>query len=157
MSETHLVGLKQNLLHSFAVRSLLSPTAERQTIPEVELLESPDRNSRLPDISHERVSQGTCLIERTVNSCRINLSIKKADELETLICAYISTFFSHRAESFEVLRRVPVRVGLIILLLLILYSPMILVFSSPTNMLRRWMQNHLLIFSKRFFKTYPKK
>ncbi|KAK9068722.1 hypothetical protein SSX86_012837 [Deinandra increscens subsp. villosa] len=51
-----------------------------------------------------------CLIETSINSLRISLKVKQADELENILTKKFLRFLSMRAEAFQVLRRKPVQV-----------------------------------------------
>ena len=55
------------------------------------------------------------LIEPSVNSIRLSIKIKQADEIERILCHKFTRFMMQRAESFIVLRRKPVKVSGIIL------------------------------------------
>ncbi|KAG2132437.1 uncharacterized protein EDB93DRAFT_905873 [Suillus bovinus] len=48
------------------------------------------------------------LIEPSVNSIRMSIKIKQADEIERILCHKFTRFLMQRAESFVVLRRKPV-------------------------------------------------
>ena len=50
------------------------------------------------------------LIEPSVNSVRLSIKIKQADEIEHILCNKFTRFMMQRAESFIVLRRKPVPV-----------------------------------------------
>src|ERR1700761_5809878 len=50
------------------------------------------------------------LIEPSVNSIRVSIKIKQADEIERVLCAKFTRFMMQRAESFIVLRRKPISV-----------------------------------------------
>lgn len=50
------------------------------------------------------------LVEPSVNSVRISIKIKQADEIERILCHKFTRFMMQRAESFIVLRRKPVKV-----------------------------------------------
>jgi actin related protein 2/3 complex subunit 4 len=50
------------------------------------------------------------LIEPSVNSIRLSIKIKQADEIERILCNKFTRFMMQRAESFIVLRRKPVHV-----------------------------------------------
>lgn len=50
------------------------------------------------------------LIEGSVNSLRISIKVKQADELDTILTKKFMRFLFQRAESFVVLRRKPVKV-----------------------------------------------
>ena len=51
------------------------------------------------------------LIEPSVNSIRMSIKIKQADEIERILCHKFTRFMMQRAESFIVLRRKPVQVS----------------------------------------------
>ncbi|KAI9905108.1 hypothetical protein PsorP6_011547 [Peronosclerospora sorghi] len=55
-----------------------------------------------------RNEQEKCLIEPSVNSTRVSICIKKADEIETILSHKFNRFLMQRAEQFIVMRRVPV-------------------------------------------------
>jgi len=48
------------------------------------------------------------LIEGSINSCRVSIKVKQADDLEELLARKLLRFLTQRAEEFRVLRRVPV-------------------------------------------------
>lgn len=48
-----------------------------------------------------------CLIEPSINSVRISICIKQADEIEEILCHKFSRFLMQRAEQFVILRRRP--------------------------------------------------
>ncbi|AQK61605.1 Actin-related protein 2/3 complex subunit 4 [Zea mays] len=52
-----------------------------------------------------------CLIETSINSIRISMKVKQADELENILAKKFLRFLSMRAEAFQVLRRKPVQVS----------------------------------------------
>jgi actin related protein 2/3 complex subunit 4 len=45
------------------------------------------------------------LIEPSINSIRVSISIKQADEIEKILCHKFTRFMSMRAENFVILRR----------------------------------------------------
>jgi actin related protein 2/3 complex subunit 4 len=51
------------------------------------------------------------LIEPSVNSIRLSIKIKQADEIERILCHKFTRFMMQRAENFIVLRRKPVAVS----------------------------------------------
>lgn len=51
------------------------------------------------------------LVEPSVNSVRVSIKIKQADDLERILCHKFSRFLMMRAESFVILRRKPVDVS----------------------------------------------
>jgi actin related protein 2/3 complex subunit 4 len=50
------------------------------------------------------------LIETSINSVRISIAVKQADEIERILCHKFMRFMMMRAENFIVLRRKPVEV-----------------------------------------------
>lgn len=50
------------------------------------------------------------LIESSVNSVRLSIKIKQADDIERILAHKLTRFFTSRAENFIILRRKPVTV-----------------------------------------------
>lgn len=50
------------------------------------------------------------LIEASINSVRLSIKIKQADDIERVLCHKLTRFLMMRAESFFILRRKPVAV-----------------------------------------------
>nr|KYP67782.1 Actin-related protein 2/3 complex subunit 4 [Cajanus cajan] len=80
---------------------------ERHNKPEVELKTSPEL--LLNPVLICRNEAEKCLIETSINSLRISLKVKQADELENILTKKFLRFLSMRAEAFQVLRRKPVQ------------------------------------------------
>ena len=57
------------------------------------------------------------LIEPSINSIRISIKIKQADDIERILAHKLTRFFTGRAESFVILRRKPVPVCTFLLVL----------------------------------------
>jgi hypothetical protein len=57
------------------------------------------------------------LIEGSINSVRVSIAVKQADEIERILCHKFMRFMMMRAENFIILRRKPVEVCAIALLL----------------------------------------
>jgi actin related protein 2/3 complex, subunit 4 len=51
------------------------------------------------------------LIESSVNSIRLSIKIKQADEIERILCHKFTRFMMMRAENFIILRRKPMAVS----------------------------------------------
>ncbi|KAJ1673015.1 Arp complex subunit, partial [Spiromyces aspiralis] len=49
------------------------------------------------------------LIESSINSVRVSISIKQADDIERILCHKFTRFLMMRAENFVILRRKPVK------------------------------------------------
>ena len=77
------------------------PEIESENTPEVKLntlLISRNENERV-------------LIEPSINSVRVSIKIKQADEIEQVLVHKFTRFLTQRAESFFVLRRKPIHVS----------------------------------------------
>jgi hypothetical protein len=57
-----------------------------------------------------RTDKEVCFIEPSINSVRVSLRIKQADEIEEILCHKFTRFLMQRAEQFIVMRRKPVEV-----------------------------------------------
>lgn len=92
-----------------------SQVIERHNKPEVEvktskeLLLNPVMITRAPGDPARNYYGERFLIEPSINSVRISIGIKQADEVEAILCAKFMRFLTQRAESFVVLRRKPVK------------------------------------------------
>jgi actin related protein 2/3 complex subunit 4 len=78
---------------------------ERHNKPEIE-----DRASKellLTPITIARSERESVLIEPSINSVRVSVRIKQAEELERLLAGKFSRFLMQRAEAFVILRRRP--------------------------------------------------
>ena len=78
---------------------------ERQNKPEVEYNLHPEL--MLPPVRIARSEAEAVLVESSINSCRVSIKVKQADELEQLLAHQLLRFLTQRAEEFKVLRRVP--------------------------------------------------
>ncbi|KAF9230888.1 hypothetical protein BU15DRAFT_56769, partial [Melanogaster broomeanus] len=79
---------------------------ERHNKPEVEARGSTE--VLLNPLTISRNENERVLIEPSVNSIRMSIKIKQADEIERILCHKFTRFMMQRAESFIVLRRKPV-------------------------------------------------
>ncbi len=75
-------------------------------MPEVEARTSPE--VLLSPLVVARNENERVLIEGSVNSVRVSIKIKQADEIEHILVHKFTRFLTQRAESFFVLRRKPV-------------------------------------------------
>lgn len=57
-----------------------------------------------------RTETEKCLIEPSINSVRVSVKIKQADELEKILCHKFTLFLMQRAEQFIIMRRKAVEV-----------------------------------------------
>lgn len=79
---------------------------ERHNKPEIEVKSS--KELILNPVIISRNEKERVLIETAVNSVRISISIKQADEIEKILCHKFTRFMMMRAESFIILRRKPI-------------------------------------------------
>ncbi len=80
----------------------MSPRSRARTSPEG----APQPHDLLRCNENERV-----LIEPSINSIRISIKIKQADEIENILVHKFTRFLTQRAESFFILRRKPIKVS----------------------------------------------
>ena len=55
------------------------------------------------------------LIESSINSMRVSIKIKQADEIETILCKKFTRFMTQRAEQFFIMRRKAIEVIILFL------------------------------------------
>ena len=78
---------------------------ERHNYPEVEAGNDP--LALLNPMHISRNENESVLIEPSINSVRVSLRIKQADELEQILVTQFTRFLTRRAEQFFILRRNP--------------------------------------------------
>jgi actin related protein 2/3 complex subunit 4 len=76
---------------------------ERHNKPEIEVKESSEL--LLNPVVISRNEKEKVLIEPSINSVRISIAIKKADDIEQWLCSQFASFMMRRAENFAILRR----------------------------------------------------
>lgn len=77
-------------------------------MPEVEAASSPE--ILLNPLHVARNENERVLIEPSINSVRVSIKIKQADEIEHILVHKFTRFLTQRAEAFFILRRKPVKV-----------------------------------------------
>lgn len=77
-------------------------------MPEIEAATSPE--VLLNPLTIARNENEKVLIEPSINSVRVSIRIKQADEIEHVLVHKFTRFLTQRAESFFILRRKPVKV-----------------------------------------------
>ncbi|KAL9408787.1 hypothetical protein AB3S75_047218 [Citrus x aurantiifolia] len=103
----YLACIRNTLDAALCLQNFPCQEVERHNKPEVELKTSPEL--LLNPILICRNEAEKCLIETSINSLRISLKVKQADELENILTKKFLRFLSMRAEAFQVLRRKPVQ------------------------------------------------
>jgi actin related protein 2/3 complex subunit 4 len=64
----------------------------------------------LQPLTVSRNERERVLIEPSVNSVRVSIAVKQADDIEKILCHKFTRFMSQRAENFIILRRKPIEV-----------------------------------------------
>ncbi|KAL7713753.1 Actin-related protein 2/3 complex subunit 4 [Entamoeba marina] len=116
--QAYLDTIRQTLNAALCVSNFASQIIERHNKPEVEvglskeIIVKPITIVRVPsDPNSEDSSIDKCekvLIEGSINSVRMSVCLKKADNLEVILLRRFVSFLQQRAESFIILRRKPV-------------------------------------------------
>ena len=86
-----------------------SQIVEKHNKPEVEVRMS--KELLLTPILISRNNKEKILIESSINSMRISIAVKQADDLEKILCHKFTRFMMMRAENFMILRRKPIEVN----------------------------------------------
>lgn len=118
--------MRTSLTAALTLESFPSQVAERHNVAEIEAQSVPPPPSPSSSANTHLVTRSTpevlltpllisrnaseqVLIEPSINSVRVSIRIKQADEIERILCHKFTRFLMMRAESFVVLRRVPVK------------------------------------------------
>ncbi|CAG7833918.1 unnamed protein product [Allacma fusca] len=102
----YLSAVRHTLTAAMCLENFSSQVVERHNKPEVEVRAS--RELLLNPVVISRNEKEKVLIEASINSIRVSISIKQADEIEKILCHKFMRFMMMRAESFVVLRRKPI-------------------------------------------------
>nr|CAA11175.1 actin related protein [Lumbricus rubellus] len=104
--QPYLKAVRQTLTAAICVENFSSQVVERHNKPEVEVRTS--KELLLTPVTISRNEKEKVLIEGSINSLRISIAIKRADEIEKILCHKFMRFMMMRAENFIILRRKPV-------------------------------------------------
>lgn len=104
--QPYLKAVRQTLTAAICLENFSSQVVERHNKPEVEVRTS--KELLLTPVTISRNEKEKVLIEGSINSLRISIAIKQADEIEKILCHKFMRFMMMRAENFIVLRRKPV-------------------------------------------------
>ncbi|CAH8829408.1 unnamed protein product [Trichobilharzia szidati] len=102
----YLNAVRHTLNAALCVQNFSSQVVERHNKPEVEVKTS--KELLLNPVVISRNEKERVLIEGSINSVRVSISIKQSDEIEKLLCRKFTRFLMTRAEDFVILRRKPV-------------------------------------------------
>ncbi|KAK6437080.1 Arp complex subunit [Oleoguttula sp. CCFEE 5521] len=103
-STTNISRSKQHA--ALSLSNFASQASERHNVPEIEAQTSPEL--LLNPLTVSRNAEERVFIEPSVNSVRISIRIKQADEIEHILVHKFTRFLTQRAEAFFILRRKPV-------------------------------------------------
>ncbi|KAI8982561.1 hypothetical protein BDB01DRAFT_152482 [Pilobolus umbonatus] len=103
----YLTAVRSSLTAALCLDNFSSQVAERHNTPEIESGKS--KEIMLNPIVISRNENEKVLIEPSVNSVRVSIKIKQADDLETILCHKFARFLMLRAENFIILRRKPIQ------------------------------------------------
>lgn len=103
----YLNAIRATLDVALCLRNFASQVVERHNKPEVEA--AMNKELLLQPMVIARNEGEKTLIEGSVNSVRVSIRIKQADEMENLLVDKFSRFLAQRAEEFVILRRTPVK------------------------------------------------
>ncbi|KAL5485063.1 ARC19 [Sanghuangporus weigelae] len=102
----YLAAVRSTLTAALTVQDFPSQVVERHNFPEVEVRAS--KEVLLNPLTISRNENERVLVEPSINSIRVSIKIKQADEIERILCHKFTRFMMQRAEGFIVLRRKPV-------------------------------------------------
>merc|ERR1711964_171056 len=102
----YLTAVKHTLTAAMCLQNFESQVVERHNKPEVEVKSS--KELLLTPVVISRNEKEKVLIEGSINSLRISIAVKQADEIEKILCHKFMRFMMLRAENFVILRRKPV-------------------------------------------------
>ena len=99
--------MRSSLTAALCLSNFGSQVAERHNVPEIEAATSPE--VLLTPMTIARNENERVLIEPSINSIRVSIKIKQADEIEHILVHKFTRFLTQRAESFFILRRKPIK------------------------------------------------
>ncbi|KAI9887454.1 MAG: Arp complex subunit [Watsoniomyces obsoletus] len=103
----YLLCVRSSLTAALSLATFASQISERHNVPEIEAKTSPE--VVLNPLTVARNENERVLIEPSINSVRISIKIKQADEIEHILVHKFTRFLTQRAEAFFILRRKPVK------------------------------------------------
>ncbi|XP_071960951.1 actin-related protein 2/3 complex subunit 4 [Antedon mediterranea] len=99
----YLNAVRSTLTAAMCLENFSSQHVERHNKPEVEVRSS--KELLLQPLVISRNEREKVLIEGSINSIRISIAVKQADEIEKILCRKFMRFMMMRAENFFILRR----------------------------------------------------
>lgn len=102
----YLAAVRRTLEAAICLVNFNSQVIERHNKPEIEVRSS--KELLLNPVIISRNEKERVLIESSVNSVRISIAIKQADDIEQILVHKFTRFLMMRADNFVILRRKPV-------------------------------------------------
>ncbi|KAK4550881.1 Actin- protein 2/3 complex subunit 4 [Oleoguttula mirabilis] len=99
----YLSCVRSTLTAALSLSNFASQAAERHNVPEIEAASSPEL--LLNPLTVSRNQEERVFVEPSVNSVRVSIRIKQADEIEHILVHKFTRFLTQRAEAFFILRR----------------------------------------------------
>ncbi|KAJ1719165.1 Arp complex subunit, partial [Coemansia biformis] len=103
----YLNAVRSTLTAAMCLENFASQIVEKHNVPEVEA--GSTKEVLLNPLVVSRNENEQVLIESSINSVRISIRIKQADDIERILAHKFTRFLMMRAESFVILRRVPIK------------------------------------------------
>ncbi|CAJ0578481.1 unnamed protein product, partial [Mesorhabditis spiculigera] len=103
----YLDAVRATLQAAFCLEQFSSNRIERHDKPEIEVRTA--QETILTPVTIARNKQERVLIEPSINSVRVSISMKKADELEKILAHGYTRLMAQRADDFMILRRKPIK------------------------------------------------
>jgi len=103
----YLSAVRQTVNAAICLQNFGSQMVERHNKPEVEARQN--KELLLQPVVVSRNKEEKVFIEGSINSLRVSIKIKQADELEQILVKKFMRFLTQRAENFVILRRKPVQ------------------------------------------------
>uniref|UniRef100_A0A0N5AV51 Actin-related protein 2/3 complex subunit 4 n=1 Tax=Syphacia muris TaxID=451379 RepID=A0A0N5AV51_9BILA len=104
--QPYLEAVRKTLEAALCVQDFSSQVVERHNKPEVEV--SASKELLLTPLVVSRNKQERVLIESSVNSVRMSIAVKQADDIEKILSHKFTRFMCQRADNFIILRRKPI-------------------------------------------------
>ncbi|EDQ84098.1 uncharacterized protein MONBRDRAFT_39386, partial [Monosiga brevicollis MX1] len=104
--QPYLDAVRHTLTAAMCMENFSSQHVERHNKPEIEVASS--KELLMNPVVVSRSEKERVCIEASINSVRISIAIKQADEIEKILCKKFMRFMMMRAENFFVLRRKPI-------------------------------------------------
>lgn len=101
----YLTAVRRTLEASICLINFDSQVVERHNKPEIEVRSS--KELLLNPVIISRNEKERVLIETSINSVRISIAIKQADDIERILAHKFTRFMMMRADNFVILRRKP--------------------------------------------------